>query len=868
MHQPRPHGLLAVGGEPTDEDSAAVELLARRLTNLRTLSGVESMRMVRELPDGGYVIAQDMGGVFRCITHKPEPPPPPPPFDGLAKDYIPMLFSGVVTKAAVMPGEGVEMRFTEQTRRRLSNYEGGVHGGIGSIEGGTAPGMASLQRFRIEYNELVFELAPKLQNIRTFTQYVAQRPTWYSGAMAEVMQIVGGYGRQDLGSLPDTPLERARMLIPELVMRDIRQEIGNVRLPGYTGLPDREGQFQYDYKFNNTNAVAFDSDGKPWLIRVNSSGVWVMPLPLVPATTTLAFREYMEQVGDTEILEILDRFGGMPSGESFPLRDGEFQAWRRAGVIIRVCDTADFYDHIMYSSACGWSFNTTGTEGFNTCYDYYDEEGLGYGIAYKMRLQLAPVQGDAKLPPLADLEDPAEARRLDQYLSSLYRLLKQDTPENLAIKYKLRRMQPEQILARATGEATEAEREYWDALELPPIAAHAGKVSEVGRGYLYNPAKFEFQPQIKYPEPFMGGCVSHDFLPLINGRYKSEYPNCDTIMFGYYVGDDLKVIKYFWDGRGFTRDVEDDYDECMIVGSWTRTEATGDTSLMGNFYSTDIDSRRPVTPTVTVTRTVGRDLGYDSTPHFGFDAIFWMPGTLWRNRYFSHTVTAETTEGNALKIGVCIPYLCRNAMLHAEQKSTTGERVVNSASLKYVTDPTTYRFWTYHPIFHWAGGLSVMRGKPTPKEGNPVWVEIENYNPYPCSDFADQGPWVPALPADYTWLIRPQYGENPISGGGGPPPFNAYVRVEENDGREDGDLQYSVFDGMRQVRKGVPDGWYFTGSPNEFGWVFYRDACQAVFGRAVYANVSEEEGERRKFWGYTRLADHESAHHFIGVINE
>ena len=34
-------------------------------------------RMVRTLPDGGYAVAQDMGGTFRVIIHKPEAPPPP-----------------------------------------------------------------------------------------------------------------------------------------------------------------------------------------------------------------------------------------------------------------------------------------------------------------------------------------------------------------------------------------------------------------------------------------------------------------------------------------------------------------------------------------------------------------------------------------------------------------------------------------------------------------------------------------------------------------------------------------------------------------------------------------------------------------------
>lgn len=858
MHQPRPHGLLAVGGEPTDEDSAAIELLARRLTNLKTLSGVASLRMVRTLPDGGYVIAQDMGGTFRCITHKPGPPPPPPPFDGVAKEYIPMLFSGVVTKAVLRQGEGLGMRFTEQTRRRLANYDPDNLG----------PDRAALQRFRIEYHTLVSELMPQITgSVLTYTQYAAQRPTWYSGAMAEVMQIVGGYGRQDLGELPDDKLERARLMLPEQVMAKIRTQMRNVRLPGYTGFPDKKGQFRYDYKFHNTNAVAFDTSNKPWLLRVSNAGVWAMPLPLVPATTTEAFREYMDEVGDQEIIDILDRFGGMPSGESFPFREDDFQTWKRAGVIIKVCDTADFYDHIMYASACGWSFNSRGTEGYNTCYDYYDDEGLGYGLAYKLKITLSPAQEDGKLPPPLDVEDPADAKRLDQYMASLYKLLKKDEPKNLAIKYKLRRVDPGQILARADGEASEGEVEYWDALELEPIASHSGSVKEVGRGYLYHGAIFKFQPQIKFPEPFMGGCVSHDFLPLINGRYKESYPNCDTIMFGYYVGDDLKVIKYFRDGRSYQREVESDYENCMTVGSWTQIVTSGGTTLAGNFYTSDIDEREELSPTVATTRIVGRDLGYDSKPFFSFDAPFWIPGTMWRNRYFSRKTNTDTTEGNGLSVAVCIPYLERNALLHAKRRSTSGSRSSEAMSLHSVTDPTSYRYWTYHAIFAWAGSLEVMNGRPYPRDGNPVWVEIENYSPSECSDFADQGSWVPSLPADYTWLIHPDSNNWMHSGGGGPPTLNAYSNSQIGDSTLIESLVADVLDGPAVVH-GHPDAFYFAGSPDDFGNVFYRDACSITFGRSVYANVSESDGEGRKRWGYTSLADHKSAHHFIGVINE
>ena len=65
MHQPRPHGTFGTDG---DEDAAALELLARQLTNAKTLSGVDSLRMSRTLPSGASALATDAGGIFKVIV--------------------------------------------------------------------------------------------------------------------------------------------------------------------------------------------------------------------------------------------------------------------------------------------------------------------------------------------------------------------------------------------------------------------------------------------------------------------------------------------------------------------------------------------------------------------------------------------------------------------------------------------------------------------------------------------------------------------------------------------------------------------------------------------------------------------------------
>lgn len=860
MHQPRPYGLHSIGLPLTENDESFISAITKRITNLKGASGVDSMKMVYDLPDGGYVVVQDMGGNFRVITHKPIHGKDPI-FDGVEADYIPMLFSGTITKAAVFENEPVGLRLTEQARRRLVNYDHLKTKPSKDIE---------LQRFRIDYNDIVAEFKPKLQTKILRTQYSQQRPTWYSGAMAEVMQIVGGYGRQDFNNLPDEKInifERARVKLPSEWLERINEELIGLRLPAYTGLPPSDGSFQFDYKFNNTNAIGFDDLRRPWLLRISPAGVYAMPLPIVPATRTTAFRQYMQEVGDDEVLAILDRFGGMPSGESFPPHK-EFEAWRRAGVIIKICDTSDFYSHIAYSSACGWSLNSRGTEGYNTCYDYYDDEGLGYGLTYNLTLKLVSTDQYYGAEPVELIDKGPIAEKIRLYLGQLIPTIGA-TGEDRAILYKLRRARSSDIYQRALGRNGEDDKDYWHNLEMPPIAEHTGSIREVYRGYLYHGAKAQFQPQIKFPEPLMGGCVSHNFLPLINGRYKNKYPNSDTIMYAYYIGDSLKVIKYFVNWDSFIRKTVNNYEPYMTVGSWEQTEYSGQSGIQGYFYSSDIDDRRVVSPTTTVTTIVGEDKGYDTQPFFAFDGPIHMCGDLWRNRYFTHKTNSETTSDETVSLAVCLPYFCRNAALQTN-KTHRYESAAESYRLYSVRDPYTYRYWTYDFVFAWiVMTIKNPKGQPSPKNGSPVWVEEVSYNPSPANNFADNGDWVGGLPADYTWLIHPDNNVWMLSGGGGPPKIDEYSKSTQKTYKQTGMIKLSMGEQPNLVSMNIPANGYYIGSPNEFGDVFYRDGCQVMFGETTYYNVSEPSAkDPRAKWGYTRLVDHKSAHHFIGVINE
>lgn len=502
MLSARPYGLFIQGDSPTERDQSLIDHTVRHLSNIKETSKLDTFRLVRSLPDGGYVVVQDAGGNLRVIVRKLN-------FaekyarDGMAKAFIPILYSGVITKARLLDDEGLGMRISKTTQRRMNAY----------LNTPDQERNLSLKRFSIEYNPKFELLKPEITGIFKFTQYDKQRPTWYSGAMSEVMQIVGGYGKQIYSEENEFPNEPSQLNLPTKYLDEILTEIENIRLPGYSGLPDEEGMFQYDYRFYENHIVTFDTENNPWLVQINSEGVHAMPLPIIPATSTKAFREYMEEVADEEILKILDRFGALPSGEPFPVGK-EFQAWKRAGVIIKVCDTADFYHKNPYYLACGWSTNSRGTECFNTCWDFNNDHLL-YSYAYKARLQLQPCERRGWLNTTSISTE--NSKLIGSYLNALFDSL-QDDVTGLSIRYKLRRADEELILVRARsyngGEIDQNEVLYWDAISLEPIAIHSGSINRVYQGPVYWGSKVETSMgRLKFPET-----RSFFFCPLANSH--------------------------------------------------------------------------------------------------------------------------------------------------------------------------------------------------------------------------------------------------------------------------------------------------------------------------------------------------------------
>lgn len=853
MHQSRPYGLFSSGAELTADDLSFIDQYCKKVSNFKQISNLESVKYTRELPQGGFVVIQDAGGTFRAVAYKPETKEEIKTGTGQVPFTMPMLFSGVIDQGIAYRGEGIEIKLTTMCSRRLGGYK----------DGSTVASIKKLKRFRCSYSDfnkaiLIPQFAQGLNPDNTlYTQYDGLKATWFSGAMAEAAQIVGGFGRQKLDELPDDPVERAVFTIPPEYLERIKAEIGdNVRLPGYNGLPDEDGKIPYNFTFHKTDVISFDNENNPWLVRVQSSGVWTMPLPILPMSTTTAFRDYIAEVADSEIEMILDRFGGIPSGEGFPENEQDFQRWVRAGVIIKACDTSDFYSHSAYSTVCGWSANLKGTNLINTCYDYVNKYCYGYTYQINLKLFPAPDRGWMKGRFFND-DPPRNPQQVARYLSELFDELDEEGFKSASIRYKIRRVPMSEIESRASRSGA-GDVEYWDNYKCEPIAQHEGRTSCSNKGYLYHGVRF------KLPEPFFTGCINMDFSPQ---EQKTNYPKVDTIVFAYYIGDELKVIKNFFDERKVIKETEGNFEDDMIVGSWEQTEYIGLTGLEGNYYSTDFDDRQEIAPTEIFSKLEGKDLGYGK-PLARYQFYFWMSGSLTRTRYYTHQRYDHHKYGKNTVECFIVPYFCRNAALYARTESANQEHIVESFKRHAVIDPNQYDIWTYDEAWHYSDNTTKKTGRPFPKDSNPVWAETRHHlnNGTAYDDLADDGDWIGPLPADVTHYVNPPNGITTLQYGGDAPIVEEWEDRRDTTPEHKYALKISIINIPRTIHTNEHNDMYYGYSPDRWQNVVYEDACKVMFGSVNYANISEKLTRHR--YGYSRLANNEHAHTFIGVINE
>jgi len=890
MHEPVIHGVHFLSGSAASlskEGRLFGDRLLRHVLNIKKAGNLASLKMTRALPDGGYVTAISMGGVDKLLYYLEEEEDIAEAVDALPSWRVPMLYSGRVTGTRFNPSEaaGPALHISESTRRRLKDF---------ATIPETKPARFASERHAIAPGSRFEEFGPAGQGKFNNTQYLMHRAGWYSGSMAQAVQIVSGYGKQgDKYTDMAVPVEVLRAAeqefrkdknrYPDLQicdwlvsgLRDDEYTIADwLFLPGYVGFPQDSGVIRYQYRWDNTDGISFDSSRNPWLINVSRRGVYAMPLPLVSVTRTQAFRNWIDEIGDTEVMAVLERFGGLPSGEDWPAGDNLKHA-EKAGIVMKIAETTDFYANLAYGPTVGWAFGVSGREAFNTCYTYQDDPGWQVGYAYKLNLNLAAVRYSEWRPE----ESPTWQNMVRRYLSELFGWAGQ-TGAGPLIRYKTIRAGFDAVLSRAiaaskdVNKRREEEPAFWLNLQQPPIATHSAILGKIDEGVLFPyGGTIKRQPQIKFPEPHpaLRFCRSHDFSPM--EQAKNENPRCNTIMYGYYIGDSLKVVKYFREPRKFVAETESDFEECMIVGAWTEIRTSGQTETLGAFYTTDFDLRDQVAPSVTVTQIKGEDRGMQPAGNAAFGFMPWpyQNGTMSRSRFFSTETEANTVTGQHLQIAICLPMFERCAALHAFEYTDSGTSYSYASALHSIADPTSYGLWTYHWTVRYMSVLdrsTYLTARPQPYNANIFWLEGEFYNPGPCSDFADQGGWRNPI-EDVTGEVARMPGSTGDASGGWRPGFRAESHSERKDPKTRQQLDVSLREEGDRIGEYV-DRRYFENSPDEYGFTMTREAGKNQIGDREYAVVSEGNAQGEyAHWGNTVFVDeHNSIPCFIGVVSE
>lgn len=213
----------------------------------------------------------------------------------------------------------------------------------GVVKGGTVTGdPAVLSAYKPTSNAWVYSLkSDSTKPVSSFNeeaflakagaQYADICPTMFSGLMTKVVQVIMGLG------------------LPVV----------------------------YDYRWAKCHGVVIAADGKPWLVEIsNANGILAMPLPKNRGIKS-------SKVDAVKQISLL--LNGIPSSKTFP-SGAELIAKIASGDVLRLLATTDlspFFGKSAFSSAMGWSFNSTGSEAHNTCH-YTPSGALRHSCHYKI----------------------------------------------------------------------------------------------------------------------------------------------------------------------------------------------------------------------------------------------------------------------------------------------------------------------------------------------------------------------------------------------------------------------------------------------------------------------------------------------------
>lgn len=565
----------------------------------------------------------------------------------------------------------------------------------------------------------------------TFAQTQTLYPTQYTGKMRKVVQALLGFGKQPDGE-GDISIFDA---VDETFQDGEDEETADTRYQ--TDVENNGLQVRYDYRFMRTHGITTAADGGLWVVEIGMNrGIIAMQLPLHERTVTADFRDLVYAADRQEALVMLDEFGGFPTGEAFPGTGEGIDANIRAGRVLRLktaAQLAEFYAHTGYSSVMGWAFNESGSEAHNTAWKYGDD-GVQRGVHYAASISIG--QFIEKTPParqqdVIDVAVDVQSQRTEQYD---------------AVVFKAGRLTDEQIdLAWNRPNMTTLQMfDAIDAIEMEPCAASSAGVSKCSEGKIYWPTK-DGQPQIKFPEPILGGLLSHDMRPSTFVDRGSQL--CDTLMHVFFVGNDMKWAKYYNDASqwraGWTREGDDPWDILYTpVGTFYEAYVYGPVNVPPMFYTNDVDEREEMEESKYYWDHQRSDFGYvgpwsfggpgGDSPHGDLATPQGDPYSkyLFRSKRFRWAFQFHYSTSRTLSSAIAVPFYDREAYYVATIRKTSGGDVQDAVDYKDIGDPQVG--WTHE-------FQDIIEMEAYYQDGAAPQSEVWDYQ----KGFADSGTWVP-----------------------------------------------------------------------------------------------------------------------------
>lgn len=193
------------------------------------------------------------------------------------------------------------------------------------------------------------------------------KPCAYSGIMKRVVAAVLGLGRIKDAS--------GQYLTHEPVTRTVLNK--------------------YLSTATSTHGVIKTGTRNHWLIEISAqNGVLAMPLPLINSTRSPGYLKYLRRIGDTGGARIVNEFGGLPSGETFPTGSALTTAITNKKVLRLLTkeDLDGYYGNtgsVGNTHWCSWAFSETGSVAHNTKFTFklnngdtkYSINGQHWGIS-------------------------------------------------------------------------------------------------------------------------------------------------------------------------------------------------------------------------------------------------------------------------------------------------------------------------------------------------------------------------------------------------------------------------------------------------------------------------------------------------------